>query len=287
VLSLPETVERVSSNRHELGQDPNPASPGGFATDTIGEGTNERVDQALDTRRRPLLVEAQERRRAHTLERTHPALDQGFGTEDRFVVITDGDEVMNVTLFWRDAIPTDWKQLPGGPSRRVAGYAPATMGREDVVASQTEQSVVVGGYGALVVNNEPRNLPWGAGRFGVLAAGFLGHLREYQPFGVQKFEWNPEAATLDVAWVNREVSSPNSVPILSLDSDLVFTVGVRNEAWTVEAIDWKTGRSVYHLRVGDQLYNSAYAAIQIDEAGRLLWGTVWGRARVTPRPARD
>ncbi|MGI9432172.1 MAG: hypothetical protein ACR2PQ_08165, partial [Myxococcota bacterium] len=103
------------------------------------------------------------------------------------------------------------------------------------------------------------------------------------PFGVQKFEWQPGTRTLEVAWVNREVSSPNGVPILSLDSNLVFTVGARDGSWTVEALDWESGDSAYHLVVGDQLYNSAYAAIQIDEAGRLLWGTVWGRARVTPR----
>ena len=75
------------------------------------------------------------------------------------------------------------------------------------------------------------------------------------------------------------------MPVLSLDSNLVFTVGARDGSWTVEALDCETGRSAYHLVVGDQLYNSAYAAIQIDEAGRLVWGTVWGRARVTPRAA--
>lgn len=209
----------------------------------------------------------------------------GFGGEDRFVVITDGDEIMNLTLLWRDAIPEDWETLPGAPSRRIAGFRPVTMGDPGTVASQTEQSVVVGGYGALVVNNQPRNLPWGAGRFVVLASGFLGHLPEYQPFGVQKFAWDPEARSLDEAWVNREVSSPNAVPILSLASNLVFTVGARDGAWTVEAIEWATGESAYHLIVGDQRYNSAYAAIEIDEAGRLIWGTVWGRARVTPRAA--
>ena len=209
----------------------------------------------------------------------------GFGDEQRFVVITDGDAVMNLTLFWRDEIPDGWETLSGAPSPRIAGFAPVTMGRDDVVASQTEQSVVVGGYGALVVNNEPRNLPWGTGGFVVPVSGFLGHLPEYQPFGVEKFEWDPESRKLGVAWVNHEVSSPNAVPVLSLSSDLVFTVGAREGSWTVEAIDWQTGDSVYHLIVGDQRYNSAYAAIQIDEAGRLIWGTVWGRARVTPRAA--
>jgi hypothetical protein len=209
----------------------------------------------------------------------------GFGEEDRFVVITDGDVVMNLTLFWRDAIPDDWEQLPGAPSRRIAGYLPVTMGNPDTEASQTEQSVIVGGYGALVVNNQPRNLPWGTERFVVLISGFLGHLPIYQPFGVQKFVWDPERRALSEAWVNHEVSSPNAVPILSLPAGLAFTVGARDGKWTVEAIDWETGASAYHLVVGDQRYNSAYAAIEIDEAGRLMWGTVWGRARVTPRPA--
>jgi hypothetical protein len=34
----------------------------------------------------------------------------GFGDEDPFVVITDGEPLMNVVLFWRNAIPEDWKR---------------------------------------------------------------------------------------------------------------------------------------------------------------------------------
>lgn len=37
----------------------------------------------------------------------------GFGSNDKFVVITDGQELMHVVLFWRGAIPDDWIQLPG------------------------------------------------------------------------------------------------------------------------------------------------------------------------------
>jgi len=32
----------------------------------------------------------------------------GFGNDDRFVVITDGQNLMNVVLYWRDAIPAGW-----------------------------------------------------------------------------------------------------------------------------------------------------------------------------------
>src|SRR5262245_66645297 len=84
----------------------------------------------------------------------------GFGNEpDKLVVITDGDRLMNLTLFWRDAIPANWKQLDGAPSRRIAGYQPCNFGDPARQAAQSEQSVVAAGYGMFVVNNEPRNIP--------------------------------------------------------------------------------------------------------------------------------
>jgi hypothetical protein len=84
----------------------------------------------------------------------------GFGDEDRFVVIADGEPLMNVVLFWRDEIPEDWEQLPDAPDPRIAGMLPANMGDPALREIQSEQSVVVAGYGALVVNNVPRNEPW-------------------------------------------------------------------------------------------------------------------------------
>jgi hypothetical protein len=32
----------------------------------------------------------------------------GFGDEDQFVVMPDGENLMNVVLFWRNGIPQDW-----------------------------------------------------------------------------------------------------------------------------------------------------------------------------------
>ena len=48
----------------------------------------------------------------------------GFGDEDRFVVITDGDVRMNVTLLWRDAIPDH-----GRACRDCGGASPADCPR--------------------------------------------------------------------------------------------------------------------------------------------------------------
>jgi hypothetical protein len=208
----------------------------------------------------------------------------GFEDEDRFVVVTDGDELMNLTLFWRDAIPATWQQLEGAPSRRIAGFLPANMGDPSRTEVQSEQSVVVAGYGALVVSNQPTNPPWWMPRRArMLLVSFLGSSPKYQPRGAQKFQWNPADQSLEVAWVNREVSSPNCVPTVSLGSGLAYVAGARNDEWTLEALDWQTGESRFHYVVGDQRYNSLFAGVLIDEAGRVMWGTIFGRVRLDPR----
>jgi hypothetical protein len=211
-----------------------------------------------------------------------PAL-MGFGGEDRLVVITDGDVLMNVTLFWRDAIPNDWAGVPGLP-RRVAGRLPATMGKLDLKAIQSEQAVVVAGHGALVVNNQPRNAPWYLPqRADRLLVSYLGSQPRHQPFGVQKFEWDPAARQLRDAWTNEAISSPNCVPMVSTGANLAYLIGARDNAWTLEAIDWTTGASAFHYVIGGQRYNSLFAGTLIDEAGRVYYGTSFGRVRLDPR----
>lgn len=211
----------------------------------------------------------------------------GFGpTEDHLVVITDGDERMNLTLFWRDDVPADWEQLPDAPSRRIAGLAPATMGNPELTAIQSEQSVAVAGYGALVVNNTPRNPPLvlpAMHRIGILS-GPLGSNPRFQPHGAQRFQWDPQSRTLFTAWENAEVSSPNCVPWISVGSRQVYIIGARDNQWTLEAIDWTTGRSTFHWRIGDQAYNSSFAPVVVDDDGRIFYGTTFGRVRLEPQP---
>lgn len=207
----------------------------------------------------------------------------GFGDEDQFVVITDGDPRMNVTLFWRNDIPADWTQLADAPSRRIAGQAPVTMGKLNVQKIQSEQTVIVAGYGALVVNNTPRNAPFfipkeGSAR-GVLI-GPLGSSPKYQPFGVQKFQWNPERQRLEQAWVNETISSPNGVPWVSTGTGQVYFMGARDNQWTLEAVNWLTGEPTFHWKLPGQKYNSEFSGPTIDEQGRVFVGTIFGRMRI-------
>jgi hypothetical protein len=207
----------------------------------------------------------------------------GFGEEDRFVVITDGQALMNVVLFWRDVIPADWETLPGAPNRRIAGMLPADMGDSALTEIQSEQTVVVAGYGALVVNNVPNNVPWYLPkRARSLLISYLGSDPEYQPFGVQKFQWDETSQEFRLAWVNREVSSPSSVPIVSYPSERVYLIGARDDRWTLEALDWRDGQSAFHTEIGGQRFNPLFSGTLIDERSRIHYGSPWGRVRLAP-----
>ena len=208
----------------------------------------------------------------------------GFGDEDQVVVITDGEAVMNVVLFWRNKIPKDWQTVKGAPSRRIAAMQPVTMDDPTVKAIQSEQSVVVSGYGAMVVNNNPRNAPAGfPTKAHGLLIGFLGSYPDYQPYGVQKFLWNPLTRTMNSQWVNKSISSPSCVPLVSAGSNQVYLIGARDNQWVLEALDWTTGESEFHYVIGDQRYNVLFSGTSIDQQGRIHYGTPWGRVRLNPK----
>ena len=202
---------------------------------------------------------------------------------DELVVITDSNERMNLVLYWRNQIPSDWKGLIG-QDRRVAGISPVTMGEQNLTKIQSEQSVVIEGYGSLVVNNNPRNAPWYLPeRAKGLLLSYLGSNPEYQPYGVQKFEWDATNNILNTAWVNNNVSSPSSVPIVSQINGKAYLIGARDNQWTLEALDWKTGKEVFHYIIGGQRYNPFFAGTLLDEDGRVHYGTPWGRVRLNPK----
>ena len=211
----------------------------------------------------------------------------GFGDEpDKLVVLTDGDTLMNVTVYWRDEIPADWKQLKDAPSRRIAGLLPATFGDPNRKAAQSEQSVACSGYGMFVVNNEPRNVPkeiLDDPRAKIVFQGYLSYLKEYQPFGGEKFEWDPKSKTLKSAWANTEVSSPNCVPFVSTGSNMVYLSGARENQWTLEGIDWTTGKSAFHYILGGARFNSFYSQPVIDMDGRVMVSGLYGAIRIQPK----
>ena len=205
----------------------------------------------------------------------------GFGPdEDHLVVITDGDEVMNLEVFWRDEIPEGWVAPETALSNRTAGKLPVDMGNPDITAIQSEQSVVVGGYGAYVVNNEPSAVPdnFPAAARTVLV-GFAGNDPEFAPKGVQKFSWNTIDQELKNAWVNTDRTSANAVPIISTGTNMLYTVGARNGDWTVEAFNAINGNTKFHYRTGSARYNTLFSGMNLDHEGRIIHTTAFGIVR--------
>lgn len=205
----------------------------------------------------------------------------GTGSQDRFVVITDGASLMNIVLFWRDEIPDDWEPIAQGKDRRIAAELPVTFGHPNAIASVSEQSVLVRGYGAVVVNNDyGYSLPlWIPEIARQLLSMALSGIPGIRPYGVEKFVWNPATRILNTAWSTDEISCPNGIPTMSVATNLFYCVGHRL-VWNIEALDWDTGESVFHKRTGWlPCYNSGYAALEIGENRELITGTLGGVLR--------
>ena len=188
----------------------------------------------------------------------------GTGDEDKFVVITDGQDLMHLVLFWRDSIPTDWEAIAPGKDRRIACEIPVTFGEPDATTSLSEQSVLVSGYAAVIVNNQLRqasptfaNLPPFVNSALAAAAGGR---PDFAPYGIERIDWNPKTRQCETVWVNNELSIPNGIPTMSRETALFYGIGLRDGAWGVEAIDFATGESRFFIPAAQK--HCSLAAIQ-------------------------
>jgi hypothetical protein len=71
---------------------------------------------------------------------------------------------------------------------------------------------------------------------------------------------------------------------VSYPSDRVYLIGARENRWALEALAWRDGRSVFHSVIGGQRFNPLFSGTEIDELGRIHYGTPWGRARLDLPP---
>lgn len=196
----------------------------------------------------------------------------GTGDEDKFVVITDGQDLMHIVLFWRDEIPSNWAQIPGTKSRRIAAQVPITFGNEDAKLSLSEQSVCVNGYGALVVNNL---LASPTGNF--IGDLLVGGDPINAPYGAEKFTWHSDNRTFTTSWVNNAVSFPSGIPCMSSATNMMYCIGQDAGIWNFTGLDWTTGALRFKKSFSPLIrYNSAYAATEISLNNGLYSGTILG-----------
>ena len=205
----------------------------------------------------------------------------GSGSGDKLVAIADGGGLMHVNLFWRDAIPDDWAGL-AGHDRRFAADTPITFGDPTATRSVTEQSLTGRGYDVMAVSNAYGPPFDQTTAFSQLAVALSG-TASVAPHGAEKFSWDPVANELTSAWANTTVSCPNGIPSMSSATGLAYCWGARDDVWTLEALDWRTGATVFHQPVGvGSTDNSAYAGTEVGAFGAVVSGTLGGVTAVRP-----
>jgi hypothetical protein len=208
----------------------------------------------------------------------------GFGDDpDKLVVITDGAEQMNLVAFWRDNIPDGFMQKPDTASIRIADQIPVTCGFSPLPQwIQSEQSVVVYGYGAFVVNNIPETVsPEIQGQQKILQVSLMGPAYDTS-YGAERFEWDPLSWKWRSVWARPDVSSTSMVPVYSESGNMALVNGyTQANGWAVTGLDWDTGAVVHQTIFGDKNFgNGAYAILQYLENDDLIFNSIVGPIRV-------
>jgi hypothetical protein len=207
----------------------------------------------------------------------------GFGSDpDKLVVITDGAKQMKLVAFWRDSIPDSFVQKPGTASRRIAGQIQATCGLSPLPEwIQSEQSVVVYGYGAFVVNNIPQTVSSDLiGKNKILQVSLMGPAYPTS-YGAERFQWNSSTHEWSSVWSRSDVSSTSMVPAHSQSKSMVFINGYDQYGWEVTGLDWNSGNTVHQTLFGSKNFgNGAYAILQYLENNDLLFNSFAGSMRV-------
>lgn len=203
----------------------------------------------------------------------------GFGKEeDKLVLITDGQNRMNLVAFWRDSIPASHQQKGGTKSRRIAGLIPIKAGlSEDKPWIQSEQTIVVNGWGAFLVNNlidegHPDRI------IDVMTVGPV----HPGPKGMERVEWNTEKNEFTSVWTRNDVVSTSMVPLVTSGSNMVLVNGYTTErGWEITGLDWNNGKNRTRVEFGQtNRGNGAYAILQLLENGDLLFNSVIGPYRI-------
>jgi hypothetical protein len=202
----------------------------------------------------------------------------GFGDDDRLVLITDGSNRMKIVAFWRDQIPAAARHVEGARSSRIADQREVRAGISEQRAwLQSEQTIIVSGTGAFVVNNvieegHPDRI------IDVMTVGPV-HIPAR---GVERFEWNSREQRLFSVWARGDVVSVSMVPLASTGSHTVFVHGYsKDDGWEITGLDWETGRTVSRVIFGhNNKGNGAYAMLQFFDNGDLLFNSIIGPYRI-------
>lgn len=194
-------------------------------------------------------------------------INQGSGTTPTFlgrdyVTITDNaDDRMHVLVFRRAAHVT---------GSRLVCAIPVFAHRR----SATENSLVGWGTGIVVENNYGYTEP-------IPVTG-----RTTIAGGLARVDVNPGGKGCHTTWTSAE-QSPSVVPKLSRGNGLLYfythaDVLPNLDAWYLTAVDFRTGRTAYKVRVGiGPAYDNAFGPITVGPQGAVFVSIFSGIAKIT------
>ena len=157
----------------------------------------------------------------------------------------------------------------------------------------TEQSITILGHKAVVTNNYMNDIVSSFCTEWFAELGLSDALKMECPFlfgqaipGVEQFEIM-ESGEVVSKWVNTEVSCTSTIPVVSANDEVLYCVGKRSrpkgrDMFTIEAIDWNTGKSLHYVDIGSTLLsNGLYAGRCIGTMGDVVMGSLSGVIRVS------
>ena len=159
-------------------------------------------------------------------------------------------------------------------------------------ATQSEQSVVVYGYKAVVVNNWfwDKDVPEFCKLFKELNnyMGWPDKTSQGCPFligmtamGVEQFEINPQTNEVTSTWSNPDVSCASSIPVVSEKDGTFYCLGKKDGGeFSLESLSWETGKSNFSKPLGNFI-NPYYAGAELGVNGDLMIGSFFGPVRVS------
>ena len=211
----------------------------------------------------------------------------GWGpNEDHLVVVADGTRGNKLLAFWREAIPVDWKGLPG-LDRRVAGITPVTFGVSPQEVIQVENAALVYGYGAFINNFDNSFVAdyakAAAAKRDQKQKGGVVYMPGHEAAGGSRIEWDTKTRTLNTMW-KTQVNFVNTVCSISSGSDKVYCWGLRDKKWTMEMVDWKNGTSEFFTLGKSKRYDALGGPVVVGPKGEVVCGCSGGLGIISVMP---
>ncbi|WP_205959734.1 hypothetical protein [Flammeovirga aprica] len=208
---------------------------------------------------------------------TTPTLMGFGGDEDKLVLIADADENgTKLVAFWRDQIPSNFKQKEGTKSRRIADQI-----RVDVSDLTIEPSPVVMGNRVVVINctfPEPSET-----RGDIFGNAMTSGVTRHAPRGIQQFVWNTEENKFEKSWTNMTIDNTDTmVPHVSAKSNVIYFANKVGLNYEYTGLDWNTGEMVgrWKMPTESAYYNNWGGIGYFLEDGDLILGGFFSAKRI-------